>query len=92
MARVTGQLQAACAALELAVNGGAKQLFNGALNQAAITTAVTWQFVQMMLPEVIVAAEHPALVEFSAKLERLAEFIKYPPLGPGVPTAKAEHE
>ena len=37
-----------------------------------------------MLAEVVAAAEHPALVELSAQLEKTPEFLKYPPTGPGV--------
>ncbi len=81
--RVTGQLRAAYAGLEQEV-GKRRAVFAGPLNQAAITAAVAWQFTQSLLAEVVAAAEHPALVELSARLEKTPEFLKYPPTGPGV--------
>lgn len=83
LARVTGQLRAAYAGLEQEV-GRRRAVFVGPLHQAAITTAVAWQFTQSLLAEVVAAAEHPALVELSAQLEKTPEFLKYPPTGPGV--------
>jgi hypothetical protein len=32
----------------------------------------------------VVSANYPALAEIFTRLERLPEFIKYPPVGPGV--------
>ena len=83
LARVTGQLRAAYAGLEQDV-GRRRAVFVGPLHQAAITAAVAWQFTQSLLAEVVAAAEHPALVELSARLEKTPEFLKYPPTGPGV--------
>lgn len=83
LARVTGQLRAAYAGLEQEV-GKRRAVFVGPLHQAAITAAVAWQFTQSLLAEVVAAAEHPALVELSARLEKTPEFLKYPPTGPGV--------
>ena len=83
LARVTGQLRAAYAGLEQDV-GRRRAVFVGPLHQAAITAAVAWQFTQSLLAEVVAAAEHPALVELSAQLEKTPEFLKYPPTGPGV--------
>lgn len=83
LARVTGQLQAAYAGLEQEA-GRRRAVFAGPPKQASITAAVAWQFTQSMLAEVVAAAEHPALVELSARLEKMPEFLKYPPTGPGV--------
>lgn len=83
LARVTGQLQAAYADLEQEA-GRRRAVFAGPPKQASITAAVAWQFTQSMLAEVVAAAEHPALVELSARLEKMPEFLKYPPTGPGV--------
>jgi glutathione S-transferase len=82
--RVTGQLLAACAGLEHETQRHMQSIFSGAPNYASIVTAVSWRFLQMMLPELVVSANYPALVEISTRLERLPEFIKYPPVGPGV--------
>ncbi|MEZ5617381.1 MAG: glutathione S-transferase [Rhodocyclaceae bacterium] len=83
LARVTGQLRAAYAGLEQEA-GRRRAVFAGPSKQASITAAVAWQFTQSLLAEVVAAAEHPALVELSARLEKTPEFLKYPPTGPGV--------
>lgn len=83
IARVSGQLLAAYAALEHEV-ASRPALFSSSITQAAITTAVAWQFTQSMLAGVVPAASHPALVALSARLEGSAAFLKYPPTGPGV--------
>lgn len=81
--RLTGQLLAAYAALELDV-ARRPAVFAAGPNQAAITAAVAWQFTQAMLPGVVPAAFHPGLAALSARLESTAPFQKYPPVGPGV--------
>lgn len=83
IARVSGQLLAAYAALEQEV-ASRPALFSSSTTQAAITTAVAWQFTQSMVADVVPAAAHPALVALSARLEGSAAFLKYPPDGPGV--------
>lgn len=88
LARVTGQLRAAYAGLEQEV-GRRSAYFAGPPRQASITAAVAWQFTQSMLAEIVAAADHPALAELSARLERTAEFLKFPPDGPGVVAAGA---
>lgn len=84
--RVRGQLLAAYAGLENEVRRR-QPAFSEACNQAAITAAVAWQFTQSMLADIVPAAEHPALVGLSARMEHTPEFLKYPPVGPGVVTA-----
>ena len=83
IARVSGQLLAAYAALEHEV-ASRPALFSSSTTQAAITTAVAWQFTQSMLAGVVPAASHPALVALATRLEGSAAFLKYPPTGPGV--------
>ena len=84
LVRVTGQLQAACAGLEMqVVNYPA--LFSTPRSQAVITTAIAWQVTQSMVAELVPATSHPALVALSARMENTLEFLKYPPAGPGVP-------
>jgi len=85
--RVRGQLLAAYSALDLELRRKPLSAGSKTVTQAGITAAVAWRFTQMMLPEVVVAAEHPALQAFSAQAEQLAEFVAAPPVGPGV-TAK----
>jgi glutathione S-transferase len=88
LARVTGQLLAAYAGLEQEVNKRSTY-FAGPPGQASITAAVAWQFTQSMLAEIVAAADHPALAELSARLERTNPFLKFPPDGPGVVAAGA---
>lgn len=83
MARVTGQLLAAYAALEHEVQLR-PAMFSAPHNQTAITAAVVWQFTQSMLASVVPASNHWGLVNLSERLEQTFEFQKYPPVGPGV--------
>ena len=85
LARVRGQLLAACAGLEREV-AGRPEAFAG-ISHASITAAVAWQFIQSELAPVVPAAGHPALVALSARMEGLPQFLKYPPVGPGVQAA-----
>lgn len=87
--RVTGQLLAACAGLEREV-AGRQDAFSVASSQATIAAAVAWQFTQSMLAAVVPAEKHPALVALSARVERTPQFLKFPPLGPGVPADGAK--
>ena len=82
--RVTGQARAAYAGLEAEVQKR-KEAFGTAHTHASIGAAVAWQFTQSMLAAIVPAAQHPGLVELSARLEASPEFRKYPPSGPGVP-------
>lgn len=81
--RVTAQLLAAYAELELEVQRRAS-LFADPHSQGAITTAVVWQFTQSMLAHIVAADLHPRVAGLSARMEQLPEFLKYPPIGPGV--------
>ena len=83
LARVRGQLLAAYGALETEIRR--KPL---TMDQAGITAAVAWQFTQGILPGAVAASDHPTLQEFSARAERLAEFVAFPPDGPGVPASR----
>ncbi len=82
ISRVTGQLLAACEALESEFRRKPLAVTSNTINQAGVTAAVTWQFTQMMLPEVVTAAVYPALREFSSQAELLPEF-KAAPHGSG---------
>jgi glutathione S-transferase len=76
--RVTAQLLAAFHLLEVDLT--VQPLAEGSkdMNQAGVSTAVAWHFTQQMLAEVVPAANFPALREFSARAERLPEFIAAP--------------
>jgi glutathione S-transferase len=84
--RVAAQTKAALTALEAEVKSH-NAIFQNERSQATITAAVAWQFTQSMLAKIIFAEMHPALSALSAHMEQTAAFLKYPPLGPGVPSA-----
>jgi glutathione S-transferase len=88
LARVRGQMLAAYGALETELRRKPLDAGSETITQAGITSAVAWQFTQKILPGAVAASDHPALREFSARAERLAEFIAAPPDGPGVPASR----
>src|SRR5690606_26689237 len=83
MERVKEQLLAAYGELEKEIQKR-PQAFAQGFNQACITSAVAWRFTQSMLADVVLAEQHPGLVELSNRMEATDEFLKYPPVGPGV--------
>lgn len=82
--RVTGQILAACDGLEILLAKYPVTMQSGAMTQAAITSAVAWQFINSMLPALVTAADHPHLQALSTRAESLPEFLAFPPDGPGV--------
>ncbi|PKO30552.1 MAG: glutathione S-transferase [Betaproteobacteria bacterium HGW-Betaproteobacteria-9] len=76
--RVTGQLLAACDGLEAQLASHPLALTRTALDQAGVSTAVAWAFIQHMLPEVVPASRYPNLVAFSQAAEALPEFRAAP--------------
>jgi glutathione S-transferase len=76
--RVTGQLLAACDGLESALGRRALAATNGTINQAGVSVAVAWHFMQQMQPEIVPAANYPHLRAFSLQAEALPEFIAAP--------------
>jgi glutathione S-transferase len=84
--RVRAQVLAAYAGLEREVQRCPLELSRERIDQAAITTAVVWQFTQSMISEIVVPSNYPALVAHSRAAEALPEFLAFPPLGPGVPS------
>ncbi|MES2626847.1 MAG: glutathione S-transferase [Pseudomonadota bacterium] len=82
--RVTTQLLAACDGLETILRQNPLVTQSGKLSQAAITSAVAWQFINSMLPALVTAAAHPQLYKLSGVAENLPEFIAFPPIGSGV--------
>jgi len=75
--RVTGQLVAASTALEQEISRGPSLV--APVLQPAITSAVAWRFLQMMVPEIVVAAAYPCWNALSAEAEMLDAFRQYPP-------------
>jgi glutathione S-transferase len=71
--RVTGQLLDACAALEQEI----PRLAAGLL-QDRVTATVTWDFLQLMVPEVVVAASYPQWRDDARRTEALPDFAALP--------------
>lgn len=82
--RVSIQLKAACENLEQKLVTSEFELRPNVLNQPFITSAVVWQFIQHMLPDVISVVDFPRLATMSTYAETLPEFLAFPPHGPGV--------
>jgi len=78
VARVSGQLRAAYGALEAEVARRPLAATSATITQAGVSTAVAWHFTQQMHPELVPAAEHPALVAFSLQAEALPAFRAAP--------------
>ena len=76
VSRVTGQLLAACDALEAEVTR--HPLPHHAIDQAGVSTAVAWTFIQAMMPQVVDAKRCPALVSWTAQAEQRPEFRAAP--------------
>lgn len=79
-ARVSGQLQSACALLEQELRDAKENawLFGDAPSQADVTLAVAWGFGQLVAAEVVPAANYPKLAAFAARAECLPEFLAFP--------------
>lgn len=78
--RVTGQLLSACRGLEDEIARRPPACTSSTIEQDGITTAVTWGFVQMVVPGVVAADAFPRVRDFAAEAERLAEFRAFPPV------------
>ncbi|MDC8758467.1 glutathione S-transferase [Janthinobacterium fluminis] len=76
--RVTGQLLAACTELEAELLRAPLAVADGHIDQAGISTAVAWHFIQQMVPELVSAQDFPALQRFSEQAEQLPAFVAAP--------------
>jgi glutathione S-transferase len=83
MERVRGQMLAGYSALEDEIRMH-PVVYANARSQASITAAVAWQFTQSMLAALVPAMQHPVLDALATRLEATPQFLKYPPVGPGV--------
>ena len=72
--RVQEQLLAACRQLD--AEADAFDIVD--LDQAAITAAVTWSFVQLMVPQIVSPADFPRLAAWATRAEALPVFRRYP--------------
>lgn len=76
--RVEGQLLAACAALEAEAQRVPLAAERDRIDQAGVSCAVAWHFMQQMRPQIVRAADHPALQAYSQQVEQLPEFAAAP--------------
>ena len=78
LTRITGQLLAAFDALESEMRVRPLAAGSDTIDQTGITTAIAWHFTQEMLPEVVNAADYPALQQHASRAELLPEFAAAP--------------
>ncbi|HEY0913899.1 MAG TPA: hypothetical protein VGE22_03410, partial [Solimonas sp.] len=78
LARVTGQLLAACTLLEEDLARAPLPDPSRHIGDAGITIAVAWDFMQMKVPDRVQAAHHTALASYCAQAERLPAFSAQP--------------
>ncbi|QXI26210.1 glutathione S-transferase family protein [Pseudomonas vanderleydeniana] len=75
--RVTGQLVAACRALDRQL-ASAPQASGERPDQAALSTAVAGSFIELMLPDLIRLEDYPVLHAHTQRLEQTELFKRYP--------------
>ncbi|WP_341520112.1 glutathione S-transferase [Pseudomonas sp. G.S.17] len=75
--RITRQLLAACHELETQITT-AEPPRNPRPDQAAISTAVAWSFIQLMVPDLVKSEDFPAIRAFAESLEQTELFQRYP--------------
>ncbi|NYE61257.1 glutathione S-transferase [Duganella sp. 1224] len=76
--RVILQLRAALDALEAEQGRQPLAATSAAMPPPGVMQAVTWHFIQQMLPDVIAPADYPALADYSRLAEALPEFRAAP--------------
>lgn len=76
--RAAGQMLCGLAALEAELAKQPLAATRDGLDQAGITAAITWHFIQAEIPELVPAAQFPKLAAFSATAEALPEFRAAP--------------
>ena len=76
--RVTGQLLAACGALEVELARHPLSATRAAIDQAGLTTAVVLHFMQKLTPEAAPASARPHLQWHSQAVQQLPEFMAAP--------------
>jgi len=74
--RVTGQLLAGCRKWEAALS--IRSTAREKPDQVAITSAVVWSFIQLMIPDVVKADAFTAIAAHAEKWEALDAFREYP--------------
>nr|WP_294864245.1 glutathione S-transferase [uncultured Pseudogulbenkiania sp.] len=78
--RVEGQVLAAYGELEREFARAPLAASAEGIDQAGVSVAVVWRFTQLMLPDVVKAADFPLLQAFAHQAEQLPAFVDTPPL------------
>lgn len=78
LARVTGQLLAACAEMEQALREHALAVTPDAIGQDGVDAAVAWRFVRAMVPHDVPVHDFPTLQAHSDQAEALPAFRAAP--------------
>jgi glutathione S-transferase len=76
--RVILQLRAALDVLEAEQHQQPLEATSAAMPPPGVMQAITWHFIQQMLPDVVSAADYPALAAYSREAEALPEFRAAP--------------
>ena len=76
--RVILQLRAALDVLETEQQQQPLEATSAAMPPPGVMQAITWHFIQQMLPDVVSAADYPALAAYSREAEALPEFRAAP--------------
>lgn len=78
LARVHAQLLAACDGLEAEAARTPPAVDPATMDQAGVSAAVAWHFIQRTVPDAVDASRCPALQRFSEAAESLPEFAAAP--------------
>jgi glutathione S-transferase len=78
LTRVTAQMHAALDLLEAELDRHPLDATSAAMPPAGLMIAITWHFIQQMLPDVVDAANYPSLAAYSRQAEALPEFQAAP--------------
>jgi glutathione S-transferase len=76
--RVILQLRAALDVLEAEQLQQPLEVSSDTIAPPGVMMAITWHFIQQMLPDVVTPADYPALAEYSRQAETLPEFRAAP--------------
>ena len=77
--RVNEQLISAIDVMEASVTGvGDQWMFGKHVTQSDISTAVAWRFIEYAAPAIANLEERPEMTAFSARAEKLPEFVACP--------------
>jgi len=78
MERVQGQLKSACALLDTELRARPLPPPGGGIDQAGVTVAVAWSFIQLMVADVVDAAAYEAIAGYTSAAESLPAFKAAP--------------